>query len=596
MYKYKKLGAALLLSGILAANTVTAAWAESGGPGAVGTAESSPTITLEGPSASAGPGAAAGTEAAQEPSGSPVIDATGGKGSQDGSQSGTVQSGTVQSGTVQSGTVQGNAPQGGAAEGGSQQPAAQPGAPGTDTAGQPQDSQGQAGQAPVEGQAPAGDGSATTGQDNALSDAQGAELEAEKAAAEAEAQEDPNNPLRVPSREPHLQTTVLLNDAKTWSQAYVNDQQISTEGQSFSSISTFLENIHGNLLYRTYNSTTGWTGWSMNGQQTTHQSQWLPVEAIQYRFAGPVADKYDIYYRATLSDGTETDWAMNGASAGTMNKGLFMTGYRLAFFVHGTATELKTENPLVSDHADGIQIVDGAMKYIHGNGDGYTGWGWQGNDRYYFVDSNPVTGWQYIDGFKYYFGEDGKMWSDVESLVGGGPYMLKINKEMNCLTVYAKDGENGFIIPVKSFLTSVGDDTPIGTFRTPEKYRWRLMIHDVYTQYATRLGAGLPILIHSIIYDAPNPYTVWASTYNNLGIARSAGCIRLASGDAKWVYDNCPIGTTVVVYNSSVAGPFERPTIKAEIPFEQTWDPTDPNVTEEGIAAESARILAKFQS
>ena len=52
------------------------------------------------------------------------------------------------------------------------------------------------------------------------------------------------------------------------------------------------------------------------------------------------------------------------------------------------------------------------MRYIHGNGDSYTGWGWIGNDRYYFKDSVPVTGWQYIDGLKYYFGEDGRMWSD----------------------------------------------------------------------------------------------------------------------------------------------------------------------------------------
>ena len=164
------------------------------------------------------------------------------------------------------------------------------------------------------------------------------------------------------------------------------------------------------------------------------------------------------------------------------------------------------------------------------------------------------------------------------------------------MTIYAQDGGNDYIIPVKSFLTSVGDDTPVGTFKTPEKYRWRLMIHDVYTQYATRLGAGLPILIHSIIYDAANPMTVWASTYNNMGIARSAGCIRLVSGDAKWVYDHCALGTTVQVYNSSVAGPFERPTIAYEIPFEQTWDPTDPNVTQDMINAETARILAKFQN
>ena len=438
----------------------------------------------------------------------------------------------------------------------------------------------------------------TSGQDNALTEDQANQLESEQAAAEAEAEASHTGPLSVPLRQPRLQTTVLLNNSQSWSGAFVNDQQITTDGVPFSSISTFLENIFGNVLYRAYNSSTGWTGWALNGQQTFFDGNaWHPVEAIQYRFAGPVNDQYDIYYSALLSDGTQTGWGKNGETVGTMNTGLYLTGFRLAYFAKNTASGLDTSNTLKSAHADGIQYVDGQMRYIHGNGDNYTGWGWLGNDRYYFKDSVPVTGWQYIDGLKYYFGEDGRMWSDVESLLGSdGPYLIKINKEMNCMTIYAQDGGNGYIIPVKSFLTSVGDDTPVGTFKTPEKYRWRLMIHDVYTQYATRLGAGLPILIHSIFYDAANPMTVWASTYNNMGIARSAGCIRLVSGDSKWVYDHCALGTTVQVYNSSVAGPFERPTIAAEIPFEQTWDPSDPNVTQDMINAETARILAKFQN
>ncbi|MDO4733536.1 MAG: L,D-transpeptidase, partial [Bacillota bacterium] len=87
-------------------------------------------------------------------------------------------------------------------------------------------------------------------------------------------------------------------------------------------------------------------------------------------------------------------------------------------------------------------------------------------------------------------------------------------------------------------------------------------------------------------------YTVWASTYNNLGIARSAGCIRLTTEDSKWIYDHCAVGTVVEVYESPIVGPFNRPTIDYEIPFEQRWDPTDPNVTPEGIAASRQAILA----
>ena len=399
-------------------------------------------------------------------------------------------------------------------------------------------------------------------------------------------------PLSVPHRTPQFQTTVLLGELMEWSAPYLNDTPVTYENQTIRSISTYLEGIHGDLLYRAYTTSGGWTDWAMNGQQTGLPIGWPPIEAIQYRFAGPVADQYDIYYTASISDGSYTSWAKNGDTCGTMNQNNYITGFRLMFYEKGTAPEMDLSKPVFAPHQDGIQYIDGVMRYIHADGSNYTGWGWIGEDRYYFADSYPVTGWHYIDGYKYYFGEDGKLWTDVEPLIGNaGPFQIMINKQANCLTVYAKDESGKFAVPVKSFLVSTGDDTPLGTFTTPEKYRWRLMINDVWTQYATRLGSGLSILMHSIIYDAPDPFTVWASTYNNLGIARSAGCIRLTTADSKWIYDNCPVGTTVIVYEDPIPGPFDRPTIEAEIPFEQRWDPTDPNLTQEAIDAKAQEIL-----
>lgn len=404
-----------------------------------------------------------------------------------------------------------------------------------------------------------------------------------------------SGPLSVPHRTPRLQTTILLGETMQWSDPMVNDTPVTVGDRPFQSISTYLEGIHGDLLYRTYTTSCGWTGWVMNGQQTSVASNWAPIEAIQFRFAGPVANQYDIYYTASISDGSYTSWAMNGTTCGTMNQGNYMTGFRLMFYEKGTAPEMDLSRPMFSPHYDGVQYIDGQLRYIHADGSNFTGWGWMDGNYYYFADSYPVTGWQYLGGYKYYFGEDGKLWTDVESIIGtAGPFQIKINKEMNCLTVYAQDGANGYIIPVKSFLVSTGDDTPLGTFKTPEKYRWRLMINDVWTQYATRLGSGLSILMHSIIYDAPDPYTVWASTYNNLGIARSAGCIRLTTADSKWIYDHCATGTTVIVYEDPIPGPFDRPTIEAEIPFEQRWDPTDPSLTQEGINAKAQEIQAAF--
>ena len=106
---------------------------------------------------------------------------------------------------------------------------------------------------------------------------------------------------------------------------------------------------------------------------------------------------------------------------------------------------------------------------------------------------------------------------------------MKVNKTLNCLTVYAKDGNNGYILPVKAMLTSVGDDTPIGTFYTPEKYRWRLMVNDTYTQYATRITQGF--LLHSITYEEPDINKLMTVGYNGLGVTLSL--IHIWSRDSK---------------------------------------------------------------
>ena len=63
-----------------------------------------------------------------------------------------------------------------------------------------------------------------------------------------------------------------------------------------------------------------------------------------------------------------------------------------------------------------------------------------------------------------------------------------------------------------------------------------------------------------------------------LGSPASAGCIRLTVKHAKWLYDNVPVGTTVVV-SDSIAVPTNVVIEQApKIPLTQNYDPTDPNV------------------
>ena len=267
MYLHKKAGLVLLLTGVLLTNTVTCAFAD---------------VVVAG----------AQTEAAESQSN--VIDATGNKQESDqNSGPGAETGGSSQNNTTTAGQAPG---------GETSAPSECTSAPGETTA------------PPAETQTP------ETGE---LTEEQAAQLQAEQEAAEQEAA-NINNPLTVPERQPRLQTTALSISLQNWSSPFVNDQDITTDNAGFSGISTFMENIHGDVLYRTYSTANGWSQWVLNGQQTEHAGTMVPVEAIQYRFKGPVADKFDIYYMATLSDGTQTGWGRNGQTVGTM--GAFRSG------------------------------------------------------------------------------------------------------------------------------------------------------------------------------------------------------------------------------------------------------------------------------
>ena len=53
----------------------------------------------------------------------------------------------------------------------------------------------------------------------------------------------------------------------------------------------------------------------------------------------------------------------------------------------------------------------------------------------------------------------------------------------------------------------------------------------------------------------------------------------VAVKDAKWIYDNCPAGTLVTIYDSEYAGPLGKPVAEAlNLEDERAnWDPTDPD-------------------
>ena len=161
------------------------------------------------------------------------------------------------------------------------------------------------------------------------------------------------------------------------------------------------------------------------------------------------------------------------------------------------------------------------------------------------------------------------------------PYMIKVNRAANCLTVYGKDDDGKFTVPVKAITVSCGKnvgDTPLGTYQTINEYKWRKMVDGTYSQYAYRIVGA--ILFHSVPYYSQAKNDLEWEEFNKLGSPASLGCVRMTVADSKWLMDNCPIGTKVTIYDdASNPGPLGKPdTIKipADSPY-KNWDPTDPD-------------------
>lgn len=170
--------------------------------------------------------------------------------------------------------------------------------------------------------------------------------------------------------------------------------------------------------------------------------------------------------------------------------------------------------------------------------------------------------------------EENKLSSQVDK------YYIKVNYGAQVVTVYTKDSNGKYTVPVRAMVCSTGTYTPTsGTYRTLGKGNWWPLMGDVYGQYSTWICDD--ILFHSVPYlesGDKSSLEYWA--YDQLGQRVSLGCVRLTVEDAKWIYSNCPVGTQVEFYSSSNPGPLGKPsTMKISDAPENVrgWDPTDPD-------------------
>lgn len=161
------------------------------------------------------------------------------------------------------------------------------------------------------------------------------------------------------------------------------------------------------------------------------------------------------------------------------------------------------------------------------------------------------------------------------------PYLIKVNRIQNCITIYKKNNKGEYTVPYKAIVCSTGKklgDTPLGNFTTLISYEWLLMVDGSYGQYAYRYYGS--ILFHSVPYFSKNKDDLEYKQFNKLGEPASLGCVRVCVRDAIWLIENCPVGTPVVVYDDETSpGPLGKPEmikIPVNSPY-RGWDPTDPD-------------------
>ena len=128
------------------------------------------------------------------------------------------------------------------------------------------------------------------------------------------------------------------------------------------------------------------------------------------------------------------------------------------------------------------------------------------------------------------------------------PYKIIVDISEQKVGVFQWDGE-AYSVPYKLMTCSTGKDatpTPLGTYQsygrlTGEWYYFKEF--NCYAKWAYGIVGG--ILFHSVTYSANKVRN--ENSVHNLGRKASHGCIRLIEDDVKWIYDNCPYGTTVVI-------------------------------------------------
>ena len=288
------------------------------------------------------------------------------------------------------------------------------------------------------------------------------------------------------------------------------------------------------------------TGEAVTGWQKSTDGSWLRYDAQGAMQTGWVWDGA-WYYLDPETGVMKTGWAqVDGTWYLLSASGAMRTGWNNVggtWYLMGSSGAMRT----------GWAWDGSAWYYLESWGGMHTGW-LSLNGTWYFLDYDGGymhTGWTWAGGQYYWFNEDGSLgsidcaWQDVfqwaQSYYSSTNWLM-LTDTSGCRTAIYY-GHHGAWRPVKEWICSPGapaTPTVTGEFTVTGK---GYSFGNGFTCYYYTQFYG-DYLYHSVLYYQ-NSFRVMDG---RLGMHLSHGCVRLDIDNAKWIYDNIPYGTKVVIW------------------------------------------------
>lgn len=288
------------------------------------------------------------------------------------------------------------------------------------------------------------------------------------------------------------------------------------------------------------------TGEAVVGWQKSADGSWLHYDAQGAAQTGWVRDG-SWYYLDPETGIMQTGWVnVDDTWYLLSGSGAMRTGWNNVggtWYLMGSSGAMRT----------GWAWDGSAWYYLESWGGMHTGW-LSLNGTWYFLDYDGGymhTGWTWAGGQYYWFNEDGSLgsidcaWWDMlqwaQSYYSSTNWLM-LTDTSGCRTAIYY-GHHGAWRPVKEWICSPGapaTPTVTGEFTVTGK---GYSFGNGFTCYYYTQFYG-DYLYHSVLYYQ-NSFRVMDG---RLGMHLSHGCVRLDIDNAKWIYDNIPYGTKVVIW------------------------------------------------